>query len=340
MNTKKLPNHQKILNNANRIAVVRTDRIGDMVLTLPLCNAIKKNFPNAELSVIARNYTEPLLYKSPALDNYVFTDDFEKGIKDVFTSNKYDAVFFPRPRFDEAAAAFKAGISLRIGSGYRAYSIFFNHRVFEHRKSSERHEAEFNTRLLSSITDKEYETQLVKPIIDKKYFNSVAEILKENCIELDDTFIIIHPGSGGSAYDWDAGNFGLTAKTISEKTNAKVIITGIQSEAEKCRIVETNCPGSVNLCSKINLNEMIALISKAKLLIANSTGILHIAAALDIPVVGLYPNAPHLSQKRWGPYSKKAVVLNPPKSSDKNICDNMSLIAVDEVAEAGIKQLK
>ena len=85
---------------------------------------------------------------------------------------------------------------------------------------------------------------------------------------------------------------------------------------------------------------MIALISKVKLLIANSTGILHIAAALDIPVVGLYPNTPHLSQKRWGPYSEKAVVLNPPKSRDKNICDNMSLITVDEVADAGIRQLK
>jgi len=67
------------------------------------------------------------------------------------------------------------------------------------------------------------------------------------------------------------------------------------------------------------------------LLIANSTGVLHIAAALDVPVIGLYPNSPNLNQNRWGPYSKKAVIINPPQSNQSSIRDNMSLINVEDL---------
>ena len=322
----------EILSNAKKIAVVRTDKLGDMVLTLPLCLKIKKEFPDTELLLIARKYVEPLLYGSSAISDCYFIDDFKQGISEIFKQNNLDAAFFPRPRLDEAVAGFRAKIPLRIGSGYRAYSFFFNHRIYEHRKSSELHEVEHNLNLLTSITNKKYIPELVKPRISLQSLENAKVILGSFGFNINDKFILVHPGSGGSAYDWSADNFGSLSKIINQKTGIKIVITGIEQEKEKCGIVEKYCTNSINLCSKINLSELIALISLSKMLIANSTGVLHIAAALDIPVAGFYPNTRHLSQKRWGPYSKKAIIFNPPKIDDKSISDDMSSIHPEDVA--------
>ena len=334
-----LPDSIEILSKAKKVTVVRTDRLGDMVLTLPLCDRIKKRFPQAELTLIARKYVEPLLLESPALTNYLFIDDYKKGIRDIFKQNKFDAAFFPRPRFEEAFEGFRSKIPLRAGSGYRAYSIFFNNRVYMHRKKSSMHEAEHNLYLLSSITKEKYKPVLVKPAVQEQSMYKVKEILNSDGLNSSDDFVIIHPGSGGSAYDWSAENFGKLANIITQKTDYKIVLTGIEPEKKQCKIVQDNCKNAINICSKLSLSELIALISFAKLLVANSTGVLHIAAALDIPVAGLYPNTLHISQKRWGPYTENAIIFNPPLSDDKGVSDNMSLILPEVVADGILGRL-
>ena len=132
------------------ILVVRTDRIGDVILTLPTIEALKLNFPNAHIAMLLSSYTASLV----------------EGIADVLTYNREIALkpFFEmlaelrRARFDVAVVAFPrfrialllwlAGIPLRIGTGYRWYSFLFNRKIFEHRKNVEKHEAEYNVSLL------------------------------------------------------------------------------------------------------------------------------------------------------------------------------------------------
>jgi len=63
----------------------------------------------------------------------------------------------------------------------------------------------------------------------------------------------------------------------------------------------------------LSLSELIALIDKADIFIANSTGPLHIAAALGKYIVGFYPNLLVCSAKRWGPYTNKKIVFSPKK---------------------------
>jgi heptosyltransferase III len=301
-----------------------------MVLTLPLCRAIKEHFPDKKITMISRKYTEPLLINSPVLDSYYFVDEFENGIKDIFKENNFDAAFFPRPRFDEAWGAFIHRIPLRIGSAYRAYSLLFNHRVHDHRKKGEFHETEYNTRLLESIIGEKVKTELVPPYIEHDELSRIKELFIESNISLDKKPIIIHPGSGGSSISWNPDNFGKAAFILSQKLGLTVIITGIESEKELCEKALKCCPNAISLCGKLNLSELIALISISSVFIANSTGTLHIAASLGIPVIGLYPNTPWLSPRRWGPYSDKAWTISPP-----NGMDDMGLIKIAEVVEAG-----
>lgn len=325
------------ISDARNIAIFRTDRLGDMILTLPLALAIKNELPNSKVTMIAQSYCAPLLENCSALDDLIYIDLLENKAELKGKLKSHDAAFFPRPKPEEAFIAFRAGIKLRIGSGYRAYSILFNHRVYDHRKSAKFHEAEYNARLLESALGRKVKTELAKPFISVDSLEKASHLLNNSGIKSGD-FFIVHPGSRGSAFDWRSENFGAAANLISLKTGLTAVITGTEPEAAQCGKVLEQCPRAVNLCGKLELREMLALISLARLFAANSTGTLHIAAALGIPALGLYPNTPHISAKRWGPYSKNSITISPPIMEGKNI-DDMNGIEVSEFVEAGMRLL-
>jgi ADP-heptose:LPS heptosyltransferase len=320
--------------NAQNIAVVRTDKLGDMVLTLPLVKAIKSNFPDKAVSVIAQSYCKPLLKNSQYIDKCYYIDEFKYGLKEIFKIEKFDTAFFPRPVFDEALEAFKSGIKLRIGSAYRVYSILFNHKVRDHRKVSQFHEAQYNVRMLESITGAKYSTELIRPFIDEIAIQKIQNVLQNS---EDKIKVIIHPGSGGSARDLPINKLIEGLESFAEDEKFQFIVTGIASENSICDEIHKNMPQSLNFCGKINLEEMIALIELSDGMIANSTGVLHIAASLNKRVIGFYPNSPHISQKRWGPYGTESIIINPPIDENILISDDMNKIDSNEINKAVIK---
>ena len=323
---------QDILNHARRIAIVRTDRLGDMVLTLPLARALKERFPEVSIEMIARRYTAPLLDNSPVLDAVHFVDQLPLG--KLFKDQFYDAVFFPRPVFRECLEAFAARIPIRVGSAYRWYSPLFNCKVYDHRKTAERHEAEYNVRMLGNILGEQITAMLVAPVVDVQARVKVDQLLCEKGILKDEQFIVVHPATGGSAFEWSAAKFGEAANIISREQQLRVVITGTANESAKCSEAFSHCRQAINLCGQLELSDMIALLERASLLVANSTGVLHIAAALGTSVVGLYPNTPHISAKRWGPYSQNSRVISPPRLDSSIFNDDMNMIEVESVVEA------
>lgn len=317
------------------IAIIRTDRLGDMILTLPMARAIKECLPNAKVTIIANSYTEPLLYENPFIDNFSFVDKIP--LKAIFNQNKFEIAFFPRPRLDEAFAAYKCKIPVRIGSAYRWYSFLFNQRLKIHRKKGNLHEAEFNTMMVEIYFNRKLTTELIKPYVKPDAENNLLELFQRMNINEKQKKVVIHPGSRGSAKDWSAENFGRTAKRLKESIDCEIIITGTIQEKSNCEIVHKECPKAHNLCGMLMLDELIALLSKANLLIANSTGVLHLASALGIAVLGLYPNTKHIGTGRWGPYSKNSIVITPPQTIKNN--DDMSLIDVEAVVQSALKLL-
>ena len=107
-----------------RVLVSRTDRIGDVVLTLPLCALLRERL-GAEVVVLGRRYTRAVLEASPQVDATLDWDDAEKldqerqgeFLKEV----RADAMLHVFPRPDIARAALVAGIPLRIGTSHRWY---------------------------------------------------------------------------------------------------------------------------------------------------------------------------------------------------------------------------
>jgi heptosyltransferase-3 len=320
-----LNKNQKIVFEAKSIAIIRTDKIGDMVLTLPLFQALKKRFPEKKIVMIASQYTKALL-ESTLNENEYYCIENQDDLKRYLFKNKIDVAFFPRPRFNEALSSLAARVKLRIGSAYRLYSFLFNYKIKDHRKIAKYHEAEYNVRMLSSLLEENITVELIKPKVTDQSLESLNKILSLYNFDYNMKFIILHPGSGGSARDWSIDNF---QKLNSELLNLgyQTIITGVKSELEICSKVSSSST-AINLCGKLEFDELLALISKATMLIANSTGVIHLAASLNIATIGFYPNTSHLSSKRWGPYSNKSNIISPPNSSD-----DMNLIKISEVLE-------
>lgn len=311
-----------------RIIVARTDRIGDVVLSLPVFASLKKCHPRIETIALVQDYTSDVVSSSPYVDSVVTYDPNESiylTTKKLVRVNA-DAILFLFPRFRLSAAALLAGIRMRVGTAYRWYSFLFNTKVHEHRKISIKHEAEYNLALAEALgcREKIYDIRL-NP--NEEASNRVKAFLRENNIE---RFVIIHPGSGGSAFEWGQNKFRQLVESIIAKLDMKVIVTGTSSEFTLCK--NTSNGIAINTAGRFSLLEFIALLSEAEMFISNSTGSLHLAAAVGTAVIGIYPNNKPMTPVRWAPLIERKIILTPKDGSD-----DLSLVSVNEVMRSVLK---
>ncbi len=293
----------------NKIGIVRTDKIGDMVLTLPMFKILKLINPCFKTVLICSEYTKSLVEGNQYIDKYYFIEQF--SIKQIQGLEQIDLLFFPRATYNEIKDAFWANIRYRVGTAFRYYSLLYNIRIKDHRKISTYHEAEYNLRMISAITKEMYQVELIKPII--KFKLSRFDLIKEN-----KKIIILHPGSNNSSRDISINQWKIIINELL-KYDYTIIITGTNPELNICNELSSLSNNIINYCGILTLDETISLISYSACLFANSTGIIHIAAALEVLTIGFYPNTPHIGAQRWRPYSKKSIIVSPDKGDDMNL---------------------
>ena len=164
--------------------------------------------------------------------------------------------------------------------------------------------------------------------------------------------VVLHPGSGDNfpGRRWPTRRFGLLARRLVDEHGALVAVTGGPAEASLTyEVVEASERDLRDLAGRMTLEDLIALLARATLLVANDTGPVHLASALGVPVLGLYgPNTPQL----YGPLSTGSAAfydappcspcitnLNYKTSRCRNpVC--IRAIAVDEVAAAAGRLLE
>lgn len=301
-----------------KILIVRTDNIGDVVLSLPMAELIKQKYPKCKVAYFLRRYTSPLLGGNPFIDEVIVADEsqseilFKKNLKKLKTKG-FDTCVVVNPTLRISLMMFLAGIRNRIGTGYRWYSFLFNRKVFEHRKYGEKHELEYNISLLNIIgiktTDFNGEINFHLSVTEESS-EKINTLLGDKGLKQGDKIVIIHPGSGGSSVDLPKEKLiELTCKITALK-NVSIVITGSKNEIELCKEFEVN-NSVINFVGQLDISLLKALIKKADLFISNSTGPLHIAAAFGIYVIGFYPKIFSCSEKRWGPFTKNKTIFIP-----------------------------
>lgn len=301
--------------NFKRIVVSRTDSIGDVMLTLPLCAWIKQQFPNATVLFLGKTYTEPIIRAFDAIDGFLNWSEIEnqpKSIKQQLVREwQADVIIHVFPRKEIAQLAKSAKIPIRVGTSHRNYHLLTcSHRVNFTRKRSNLHESQLNFNLLKpfgldeipGIEDVSKET---------KHFKAPNIELPETFKSLDN-YVILHPKSQGSAVEWPIEKYVELGRQIQQK-GFTTVFTGTEKEGELFRS-QLNGLSFVDATGKLTLDQLMVLISGASGFVACSTGPLHIAGFLGVRVVGLFAPRRPIHPGRWKPLGSNAVtIVNDPE---------------------------
>src|SRR6185369_4106549 len=120
-----------------------------------MARVLRARFPGAHVAMLIRRYTRELVEDCREVDHIHYYDDGGKlvplvKLASMLRSCRFDIVFHTYPRFRLSLITWFAGIPVRVGTGYRWYSFLFNKKVYDHRKTAEHHELEYNLRLLDA----------------------------------------------------------------------------------------------------------------------------------------------------------------------------------------------
>lgn len=320
--------------NPGTIIISRTDSIGDMVLALPAAKILKDFFPGIKVAFMGKQYVKAVADACEYADAFIDVADFHAQ-EILIDGKKPDAIVHFLTNKQNAERAKTLHIPLRIGTISRIYHLITCNRfALVRRKNSPLHEAQLNLKLL-------------KPLGIKKNFsfNEIAssygftkfEALQHQYATLihpGKFNIIIHPKSQGNAREWPLSHFINLIKMLDENL-FNIFISGTENERKEIEPLFEEVRDKVtDIMGKINLAQFISFINACDAVITNSTGPLHLAAAMGKNAIGLYPPLKPKHAARWGPIGKNTKVFVHEKNcsdcrNDKNNCSCM--IAIEPV---------
>jgi len=299
-----------------KFLIVRTDKLGDSLLTLPVAGKLKSHFPESRVYFLSASYTAPIIAKSTFVDEVIASDKtnfFE--LAEILRRKKIDYAIVARPTLRNALLVYFSGIKYRIGTKYRAYSFLFNKRVAHHRKESKKHEALYNLDLLQPLgINNSNDLNEIKFGLsaDVKIQDIVIRKLKKFDVDISKPLVVMHISSGGSAVDWNYFNFKELARYIKTYSNAEILLTGTHKDFLFLYELFFDFDYKIyNLAGEFNLVELFNLYSMVDVYIGNSTGPTHLAAIAGCWVISFYPKIKVASQTRWGPITEKRIIFEP-----------------------------
>ena len=281
------------------LAIARTDSIGDVIVTLPLCGFIKKHSPNTRIVFIGRSYTQAIVEACPFVDEFLNFDKHAESNLDV------EACVFAFPDGEVMKWVKAQGVKKRIATGSRIASWkFTNDRVFFSRKNSDLHESQLNFHLLYPFGLRDI------PALEEILAWHVLKPQVESPIQLEPNkrSVVFHMLSKGSALNWSLHQYQELAALLPP-ADFNIYITGTEEEGVRVRKDFRFDSHITDLTGRLSLPQLIAFISSCETLVAASTGPLHIASAVGIRAIGLYPSKRPMHPGRWMPLGANATYL-------------------------------
>jgi ADP-heptose:LPS heptosyltransferase len=306
--------------NIQRIMIVRTDSIGDVMLTLPMAYYLKQIFPNVEILFLGKSYTKDIINRCLWVNRFINADDFQiqGNAQEMMSSLNLDAVVFALPDSFWMRAAHAARVPVRIATGHRFSSWrWATQRPMFGRKNSDLHESQLNLKLLSPLGFNDIPTLKELNQLNLLSFNAPSKKKR----------LIIHPFSQGSALNWSLEQYDeLVGLLINE--DWEIVISGtVKDQLRLANFGGVHLKSIPSVCGQFNLSAFIDFIAESEMLLACSTGPLHIAAAAGIKSVGLYVDRRPIHPGRWSPIGSQVFILKEEDQGQEQI-----LIKPSEVA--------
>lgn len=282
--------------NGQRILVIQTAKIGDLVCTTPVFREIKNNFPDAYLTAIVIDRSQDILKNNPHIDQVISITGYRgiiggfRLIKKIRKEN-YDWSLVMLPDYFNNIIGFWSLAPNRAttthedtGEITKLTSIFNNfRREYKKHTSALRH----YLGLLNFLGIKEYSEEKELFILPEE--ERVAEdFLNKNNLKKEDLLVGMSVTSEVAFRQWDLKKFAALADMLVEKLGAKIIFIGAQSDfAKNEQVREMMKNNSINSAGCFKLRDFPAFMKNLKLFISMDTGPIYIANALGVPVVDI-----------------------------------------------------
>jgi heptosyltransferase I len=322
-----------------RALLVRMDKIGDLVLSLP-ADGIPALKEYTTHWLISRGTGFVPAHAAPARPYFEAEKgfswrEFRRVVKWIKHFRPDVAIVFHAPWW-LGLALLCARVPSRIGRLSQWHSfLFFNHGVRQSRKSGDRHESDLNVELanaglrFSGPNDPPEPLALHPPL--------PAAALEAWGLE-PRGYAVVHPGMAGSALNWPPDHYAALIRHLSAK--GRVAVTGTRGDLsilDRVRASLGDAPGVIWLDEKLTSEQLLLVLACAKAVIAPSTGVLHLSAALGTPSVGLYSPIPVQRPTRWGARGRLVRnLVSPagPEDAERDPAGAMARITPDQVTAA------
>jgi heptosyltransferase-1 len=321
-----------------RFLIARMGSMGDIVHTLPAVAALRDSFPAARIDWLIERKWRALLEGNPDVSSVVDLD--RRSLGDLLNcirrlrAVRYTCTLDFQSLYKSAALAFSSGAPRRVGF-IRSYlrepgaAFFYTEQVSPQGK----HKVEHNLSLVESVGAKR--TGIRFPLVVSPEADS--EVERELAARRLQEFFVLSPGGGWRYKCWLPERFGELHRELARRHGWRGVISfgpGEEALAEEARRA-AGTPEPALIAGGVA--QLMALLRRAKFVVAGDTGPLHLASAFGTPVVGLFgPTDP----ARNGPYSSADLVVRnvgpeaTTYSRGTSYSPAMISITVDQVVEA------
>ncbi len=318
-----------------RILVVRSDRFGEFLLNIPVLAALRRVFPQSELTLVINPEVEELASRIPVIDRCLaWSSSLRKTLpaKISFINRirrgRFDLAVILNPSKEFNIYTFLSHIPIRVGYN-RKWGFLLNARIEDRKFEGLKHEVFYNLDILRAI-DIDVNSQDIKFPLDIRPDDFPVSLGGRSGIA-GSNFIAIHPFSSNKEKEWPLHKFKQAARVLLADFPYKAVLIGGKEEAARAEEFSAGL-NIINFVAQTSLIELAAILKKAKLLVTNDSGPMHLAAVLDIPVVAVFRNdSPAVSARRWGPFGTSHIIL-----------ENQAItnISIDEVLDGARKILQ
>ncbi len=299
----------------NRILVIKLRAIGDVVLATAVLPNLRRAFPRAEIHFMTEKPSLDAVRGNPFVDRVLSVPPdplakplrmsswkaFIRCIRGLRNAN-YDMILdlFGNPK--SAWLTWFSGAPVRAGFNFRGRKFAYNEKITP--RGDRVHEVEFNLDAVRAVG---------VPVVYRRPFFSFSgkdEAVIDRWIEQNGLHrkfrIALHFWGSWEAKRWGLEHFAGLAERLVQKYHARVILLWGPGEKAQAERIQRLTGRQAILAPTMTLKQLGALLSKCRLVVANDSGPMHIAAAVGTPTVGIFgPTA----WKLQGPYGKHSVAV-------------------------------
>jgi len=325
----------------NKVLFLRPEKIGDMVISLPVFDGLKQRFPHIRISILGSPKNEALIRHDPRFDRiFMYRKNLWHDIAELLRIRKeqFDCVV-DMIGDDSVTALYLSQLCApgkpRIGVGKVKFREFYDFN-YDPRMGNTGHIIQNTLRLLEAFgIDSRTVDCAAKPYIPPDADKRAAQFMQSIRDNNPESILIGYNLSAGSKTRlWGLENAQVLLNRIREHCpKSRVLLISVKADRPQSEQLAAKLAGVYQVPPDLSLLEASAILARLDVLISPDTSLVHIARSFDVPVVGLYSRFMK-NFLLWRPFGQEvgAVV----SGNDGNIHD----ITVDQVFDAFVKLLK